>query len=153
VYVFPSVEDADYVFVDLRASPAPTSAGDVYLRLQSLLSSGDWQTAAQADDLLLLERAADEPISTPPPILPQPDDSTMLQTPTLLTAALIPSPDGAVDVDGPRWVLHTTWQTDASLPPGTHLEFDITFDTGEERHAWDLASLWWNPPERWPTGQ
>jgi uncharacterized membrane protein len=40
VYVFPAVEDADYVFVDVTASPAPTSAGDVYLRVRSLLGGG-----------------------------------------------------------------------------------------------------------------
>jgi uncharacterized membrane protein len=152
-YVFPSIVDADYVFVDLRASPAPTSAGDVYLRLQSLLSNGDWQIAAQTEDLLLLERAPDPPISTPPRVPPQPASETMLQAPTLLSAVLLPSPDGAVDVDGPRWILHTTWQTDASLPPGTRLEFDITFDNGADLHAWDLASLWWNPPDQWPPGQ
>jgi uncharacterized membrane protein len=153
VYVFPSVEDAEYVFVDLRASPAPTSAGDVYLRLQSLLSSGNWQMSAQTDDLLLLRRSSDSPISTTPSTPPQLAASTMFQTPTLLSAVLTPSPDAAVDVDGPRWILHTTWRTDAPLPPGTRLEFDVKLDAGEDLHAWDLASLWWNPPDRWPSGQ
>jgi uncharacterized membrane protein len=152
-YVFPSVEDADYVLVDLRASPAPTSAGDVYLRTQSLLSSGDWQIVADTDDLLLLARTADSPISTSPPVPPQPALSTMLHTPTLLSAVLTPSPDATVDVDGPRWILHTTWQTDEPLPPGARLEFDVKLDTGEQLHIWDVASLWWTPPDQWPTGQ
>jgi hypothetical protein len=39
------------------------------------------------------------------------------------------------------------------LPPGTHLDFQINLSTGEQLHAWDLASLWWDPPDRWPTGQ
>src|SRR5207248_6143360 len=58
VYVFPAVEDADYVFLDLEASPAPTSAGDVYLRTQSLLASGEWRLLAETDGLMLLSREA-----------------------------------------------------------------------------------------------
>lgn len=150
-YVFPAVEDADYVFVDLQASPAPTSAGDVYLRVQSLLSSGDWRIDIQSDGLLLLQHAPTSP--TPTPFSPPDSTSTMIQPPTLISAALIPSPDGAVDVDGPRWILHTIWQADQPLPPGTHLDFRVELKTGEQLDAWDLAPLWWNPPDRWPTGQ
>jgi len=43
VYVFPAVLDADDVFVDLTASPAPTSAGDVFLHLRNLLGGGGLQ--------------------------------------------------------------------------------------------------------------
>jgi uncharacterized membrane protein len=156
-YVFPAVQDADYVFVDLRASPAPTSAGDVYLRIQSLLSSGDWQIDSQTDGLLLLERAPGfRQIPTPPPV--PANAPTMLlpstpRQPTLISAALIPGPDGAIDVDGPRWILRTVWQTDRPVPPGTQLDFQITLNTGEVLHAWDLAPLWWNPPDRWPADQ
>jgi uncharacterized membrane protein len=152
-YVFPAVQDADYVFVDLRASPAPTSAGDVYLRVQSLLSSGDWQIESQSDGLLLLERAPGLPsLYSPSPERPE-HPLAMTQPPTLLSAALVPSPDGAVDVDGPRWMLHTVWQADRPLPPGTRLDFQVNLSTGRQLHAWDLASLWWDPPDRWPTGQ
>jgi uncharacterized membrane protein len=150
-YVFPSVQDADYVFLDLEGTPAPTSAGDVYLRVQSLLSSGDWQIDTQTDGLLLLERSPDSPSTPPPPPLSNP--STMSRTPTLVSAALIPSPDGAVGVDGPRWILRTTWQTDQPLPSGTRPDFWIDLDSGAHVHAWDLASLWWSPPDRWPTGR
>jgi len=149
-YVFPAVQDADFVFLDLQASPAPTSAGDVYLRVQSLLSSGEWQVDTRTDGLLLLERSPDSPSPLPQPVNAA---STLNQMPTLISAALIPGPDGATDVDGPRWILRTTWQTDQPLPPGTRPEFWIDLDTGERLHAWDLASLWWNPPDQWPSGQ
>jgi uncharacterized membrane protein len=152
-YVFPAVQDADYVFVDLRGSPAPTSAGDVYLSVQSLLSSGDWQIVTQTDGVLLLERAPASPALPPPPPEPSEHAVAMTQPPMLLSAALIPSPDGAVDVEGPRWILHTVWQADRPLPTGTHLDFQVNLSTGEQLHAWDLASLWWDPPDRWPTQQ
>src|SRR5207248_1146408 len=61
VYVFPAVLDADYIFLDLESTPAPTSAGDVYLRVQSLLSQGDWQVDSASDSLLLLEHAPGAP--------------------------------------------------------------------------------------------
>ena len=67
VFVFPALQDADHVFLDLRASPAPTSAGDVFLRVQSLLGEGGWRVEAAEDGLLLLARdplgAADRPAS------------------------------------------------------------------------------------------
>jgi hypothetical protein len=149
-YVFPAIEDADYVFLDLQSSPAPTSAADVYLRVQSLLSSGEWQVDTQSDGLLLLERSSDSAITTPPPAR---STETQAPAPMLISAALIPSPDGALDVDGPRWILRTTWQTDQPLPPGTHPDFWIHLNTGEQLHVWDLVSVWWNPPDQWPTGQ
>jgi hypothetical protein len=70
-----------------------------------------------------------------------------------VSATLAPAPDGAVDVDGPHWILHTTWQTDRPLPPGSHPEFSIDLQDGEQLHLWDLAEVWWNPPERWAVGE
>jgi uncharacterized membrane protein len=165
VYVFPAVLDADYVFVDLQANPAPTSAGDVYLRIQSLLTSGDWETQTAEDGLLLLHRMAASDPAPPPPSTAQaapsapaaassaPPTSTRSEAPRLLSAALAPSPDGALDVDGPHWILRTTWITDQPLPSGTRLEFWINLKSGEQLHVWDIAPLWWNPPDHWPANQ
>jgi uncharacterized membrane protein len=162
VYVFPAVLDADYVFLDLRASPAPTSAGDVYLHVRDQLTQGGWRVDTVRDGLLLLERAADAPpidltsLSTvpawdgnsgPEPITPSSGDVS------LLGADLVPSPDGAIDVDGQQAILRTIWRAERPLERGTRLEFVIDLDNGEQLHAWDLASLWWNPPERWNPGQ
>jgi uncharacterized membrane protein len=151
VYVFPAVLDADYVFLDLQASPAPTSAGDVYLRVHDMLAGGDWQLESADDGLLLLRRtsetvAAQIDVSVDPPI-------EQIGSPNLRSAELVPSPDGAIDIDGPRWILRTTWQTDAPLATGTHLDVVVDLDSGEQLHRWDVADLWWNPPERWVPGQ
>jgi uncharacterized membrane protein len=151
-YVFPAVQDADYVLLDRYASPAPTSAADVYLRVQSLLASGEWTVDVDTDGLLLLERrpSSDSPASLPAAAS---TPASITLPPTLVEAALVPGPDGAIDIDGPRWTLRTTWQTDQPLPTGTRLEFWINLNTGGQIHAWDVASLWWNPPDQWPTDQ
>jgi uncharacterized membrane protein len=174
-YVFPALLDADYVYLDLQSSPAPTSAGDVYLHVQSLLDTGEWRVVDDEDGLLLLQH------SPPGAVAPRADASqnaaltaqvaavqpTALATnagvvqpaagasrvvPRLISAALVPSPDGAIDVDGPRWILRTVWQSDQSPEPGTKLEFWIDLRSGRQLHIWDIAALWWNPPERWPAG-
>jgi len=151
--VFPTVLDADYVYLDLQSSPAPTSAGDVYLRAQSLLDSGAWRIAKDEDGLLLLENSTPEGLVAGPPTPLRPASTSAVSPPHLVSAALVPSPDGAIDVDGPRWVLRTVWQSDQPLAPGTRLEFWINLRSGEQLHLWDIAALWWNPPERWPAGQ
>ena len=174
VYVFPAVLNADFVFLDLRASPAPTSAGDVFMRVHDLLSEGGWRVDSAQDGLLLLRRAADAPpvnvedLST---VLTDPDNANVNDAGAiypesatgdeanaaygsvrLLAAALVPSPDGAVDVDGPRWILRTTWRAERQLPSGTRLDFWIDRRDGQRQHLWDVASLWWNPPQAWPAG-
>ncbi len=70
VYAFPSIQDADIVFLDVTATPAPTSVGDVALRVRTLLADG-WSVDRGDDGLLLLSRAGvtlpqgDEPSSSP----------------------------------------------------------------------------------------
>jgi hypothetical protein len=155
VFVFPAIEDADYVFLDLRASPAPTSAGDVFLRVQTLLADG-WRAAEADDGLLLLERGtASEPLpslfdAAAPDGVPI---GTYLEGRVhLLAAHLVPSPDAALDPDGPRWILRTTWRAAEPLPPGTRLEFWLELRDGSRQHIWDIAPVWWYPPERWAPG-
>jgi uncharacterized membrane protein len=150
VYIFPAIVDADYVFLDVRASPAPTSAGDVFLRVRDMLADGGWQLQANEDGLLVLQRHSGESTtaSDPPGSFRSVGD-----TPTLLSASLVPSPDGAIDVDGPRWILRTAWQTTQRLAGGTRLEFQVDLRDGQRLPVWDVADLWWNPPDRWQPGQ
>jgi uncharacterized membrane protein len=161
VYVFPAVLDATFVFVDLRASPAPTSAGDVFLRLRDMLAEGGWRVEHAEDGLLLLHRVPDAPavdIASLSSVLADADSTAPAGAGasygevSLLSAALVPSSDGAVDVDGPRWVLHTTWRAERQLARGTRLELWIDRRDGQRQHIWDVADLWWNPPEAWTPG-
>lgn len=213
VYVFPAVVDAEYIFVDLQASPAPTSAGDVFVRLRSLLQSGGWQVEHAEDGLLLLHREDQAPpvdaqalgihlfgtsptgrrsvaspqttpgspslqptSSGPPAVGSATDDCERVRSDaacqvrvggdarpatsrgvgsnlTLLDARLVPPADGAIDVDGPRWVLRTTWRAEQRLPPGARLGFWLDLRDGQRLHVWDVAGLWWWPLEQWPVGQ
>ncbi|TME97945.1 MAG: DUF2079 domain-containing protein [Chloroflexi bacterium] len=193
VYVFPAVLDADFIFLDLRASPAPTSAGDVFLRVQDLLASGNWQLQQAEDGLLVLQRSTNarqfasnvtsvavdqrapvsseavadasspasrdamadpsSPASSEPTTDPSSATTNDAANVTLLSATLLPSPDGEIDVDGPRAILRTVWRTERALPAGTRLEFWVDLKDGQRLHLWDIASLWWNPPERWTPGE
>jgi uncharacterized membrane protein len=164
VYVFPAVLDADYVFLDLRASPAPTSAGDTFLRVRALLADGGWAAETADDGLLVLHRVPQAP-PTDIGDLPNmhPDEATDKQDRpvgsfldgrvSLLSASLEPSPDATIDVDGPRGVLHTLWRAEQPLPRGAHLDFWLDLRDGQRLHVWDIAPLWWDPPERWTPGE
>jgi len=133
-----------------------------------LLASAGWAVEHAEDGLLLLHRADDtlpvdaatlgarlfppqpEPAQASTPVATGADDTSDL---VLLDARLEPSADGARDVDGPRWVLHTTWRANRPLPRGTRLDFWLDLASGQRVHVWDVASLWWNPPDQWPVGQ
>jgi len=179
VYVFPAVLDADYVFVDLRAGPAPTSAGDIFLRVRMLLANGGWKVESAEDGLLLLRRAADaEPtdirdlstvldgpggftvpgVSRVPPSAAADVGASTLGNAldgrvSLLSASLLPSPDAAIDVDGPRGVLRTVWRAEQPLPGSARVDFWLELRSGEQLQVWDVATLWWNPPTDWTPGE
>ena len=69
------------------------------------------------------------------------------------SANLVPSPDGAVDVDGPRGLVRTVWRAEQPLPSGAHVDFWLDLRDGQRLHVWDIAPLWWDPPERWTPGE
>jgi hypothetical protein len=173
VYVFPAVLDAEYVYLDLQASPGPTSAGDVYLRIQALAAGGGWQVQNSDDGLLLLRRVPDAPPATiavslvdnartaasannagsPEGNFTDPPRAYDAGRISLVSAVLVPSSDGAVDVDGPRWILRTTWRAEQPLTNDTRLDFWLSLRDGQQMHVWDIAPLWWNPPGQWTPGQ
>ncbi|MBV9546130.1 MAG: DUF2079 domain-containing protein [Chloroflexi bacterium] len=156
VYEFPAVRDADYIFLDVKASPAPTSAGDVFLRAQALLAEGGWNVDLAEDGLLLLHHVDGAPPTDAAPLgatlFPASGSNASPSSAlTLVDAQLLSSTDATIDVDGPRGILHTTWRTpEVPLPPGSRLHFGLDLGTLGSRDVWDVASLWWNPPEAWP---
>ncbi|MER3399115.1 MAG: hypothetical protein C4316_11430, partial [Chloroflexota bacterium] len=58
LYLFPEVRDAEYVAVDVTASPYPVDAGTQYWQLQALLNGGEWGVAAARDGYLVLVRGS-----------------------------------------------------------------------------------------------
>ncbi len=171
VYVFPAVLDADYVYLDFQASPGPTSAGDVFLRIQALGAGGGWQVQNSDDGLLVLHRAPDAAPATiavslvndaanaasnaasPEANFTEPPRTYDAGRVSLVSAVVVPSSDGAVDVDGPRWILRTTWRAEQPLAGDTRLDFWLSLRDGQQMHVWDIAPLWWNPPGQWTPGQ
>jgi uncharacterized membrane protein len=175
VYVFPALEDADVIFLDVTATPAPTSAGDVFLRARGLLGGGDWSILRAEDGLLLLARRGVGPEDAAPPAgaaapgLPPtfftfagaaaplasatPIASFLNGDLDLLSATFLPGPDSAVEPDGPRWVFRTTWRATRPLPAGAHPVALLDLDDGEQLRIADVATLWWLPPSDWTPGR
>jgi hypothetical protein len=171
VYVFPAMLDAEYVFLDLRSSPSPTSAGDVFLRTAAMLHDGGWQVEHAQDGLVVMHRVDDAPPTDIRELVgvfgssgesityaPTTDAAAPLGAfldgrVSLLSAEVLNDADGSIDVDGPRGTLRTMWRTSGQLPSGTQLEFWLDLRDGQRLHAWDIAALWWNPPDGWTPGQ
>jgi uncharacterized membrane protein len=178
VYVFPAVLDADALLLDVT-SPAPTSAGDVYLRVRDLLTNGGWSVAHAQDGLLLLERVPDAPplavedlpaafvsfarahwggaaagVQPSPgaagiPAGAQPSTDAL----ELIDARLVPGPDGGIEPDGPRGILRTRWLVQRAPATGASLQFDLSLSDGHTQRVWDIPDVWWYPPERWTPGE
>ncbi|MFN0071231.1 MAG: DUF2079 domain-containing protein, partial [Chloroflexota bacterium] len=172
-YVFPAVEDAEYVLLDVAGSPAPTSAGDVFLRVRSMLESGEWTVESARNGVILLQRIDAEPTraeacaalscipmefysftrlgksTESPPVIQSFIDGQL----ELLTATIMPSSNGAVEPDGPRGILRTVWQTQSALPEWVWPELTLSLNDGSSLIRDDLAALWWYPPERWQPGE
>jgi hypothetical protein len=158
LYLFPAVLDADYVALDLRATSAPTSPGDVFLQVRDLLGGGGWAVDAFDDGLLVLRRADAAPpfdvADLPGDWLHEPASAEPVRGALqLISAELVSSPEGALDVDGPRATLHTVWRANEPLPAGARLDFLLDLRGPEQVRIWDVPALWWYPPERWPIGQ
>jgi len=172
VYVFPAIEDADYVFLDLTSSPAPTSVGDVYMRVRGLLAEGGWSVEQARDGLLLLAhtpgspplrtdglpsefysfvRPSSNPVSGS--ILASLRESFMDGGVELQSGELIPSPEGSVEPDGPRGLLRTTWRANRVLSHEVRPDFWFDLSDGRQVHVGDVAAVWWYPPERWIPGE
>jgi uncharacterized membrane protein len=55
-YLFPAINDAEYVFLDVTSSPYPISLKELSLELQWLLMSGEFGVEAARDGYVLLKR-------------------------------------------------------------------------------------------------
>jgi hypothetical protein len=176
VYVFPSIQDADVVMLDVTATPAPTSVGDVALRVRALLDDG-WSVDLAEDGLLVLSRpgaalptpadtgqAGIRPLADPlgfgaafysfaaaessPPLATFADGRL-----ALLDERVLPASDSAVEPDGPQGVVHTVWRATAPLRPDVKPSVILDLDDGEQVRLTDSPTLWWLPASAWPTDQ
>jgi hypothetical protein len=174
VYVFPAVADADFVFLDVIASSAPTSTGDVFARVQRLLHDGDWTVQRAEDGLLLLRHnQGGDPVGIdeipdsfysftriPPAFGEAGTDETRRPLQSYLDGAVDlvdaefrPQPSGALAPREPRAALRTTWRANRHLTLEESPVFRFEVDNGRTESHTDLAALAWHPPHRWAPGE
>jgi uncharacterized membrane protein len=164
VYVFPAVEDAQYVLVDVTASPAPTSVGDVYGRIRSMLESSEWSVDSARDGVILLRNS---PSNGCPELdcLPadffsfvRPEGRFEVSSPAkaqvgggleIISDELLPSTSGAIEPDGPRGVMRTFWKAQSQPADWAWPMVQIQLKNGATQDIEDIAALWWYPPARW----
>jgi hypothetical protein len=176
VYLFPTLRDADYVFVDVVGDAYPVSPGDVYVRIRNLLERGEYGVQAADNGIILLARGsgtADLPDAFldfarfPDTAVERErrdersgssDSHAIASSPVflegslrLVSAALAPS--GDLGPQGPLATLETVWVVQSPLPGRARPSFDVYFRDGSQQHRYDLETLWWFPPEQWLQGE
>ena len=159
LYLFPAVLDADYVALDLRATAAPTSPGDVFLQVRDLLGGGSWAVDTFDDGLLVLRR---DDAAPPVDVLDLPGD--WLHEPASAAAgprraatdqrrAGAGSRGRARRRRPARHAAHGLARERAAAGRRTGLDFLLDLRGPEQVRIWDVPALWWYPPDRWPVGQ
>jgi alpha-D-xyloside xylohydrolase len=167
-YVFPAIEDAQYVLVDVTASPAPTSVGDVYMRIQSMLESSEWSVNNARDGVILLQR---RPSAGCPRLVCLTADFFSFVRPSrgwdasavakatvgadleILSDEILPSPRAAIEPDGTRGVLRTLWRARTQPADWAWPTIQIQLNDGRTQRIDEVAALWWYPPARWLPGE
>jgi alpha-D-xyloside xylohydrolase len=155
-YLFPTVHDAEYVFVDVT-TPYPAAPGGAYERLTGLLTGGEYRLLAAEDGFVLLKRgpAAEQPLpdrffdfarAVPAPNavpLASFDDGAI----EMLSAQLVPSSE--VGPRGPLATLQTVWRVRRPVPERPRPQLTVWFRDGTNQTFDNQPVLWWYPPERW----
>ncbi len=158
LYLFPEVRDADYVAVDVRASPYPVDAGTQYWQLYALLSGGEWGVAAARDGYLVLVRGGrnrELPEEFFTFALAGPDEKyevvDAVFAPGLRLVGYRVEPGRVVRGPDPTAKLTTFWRADIPVRQDLRLVFRITTPDGLvlEGRPYQAATHW-PPTSGWP---
>jgi len=160
LYLFPEVRDAEYVAVDVSASPYPVDAGTQYWQLQALLNGGEWGVAAARDGYLVLVRggrvrelpeefftfALAGPAERYEPV-------NAVFAPGLRLVGYRLEPGTVVRGRDPTVKLVTFWQAENPIRSELRLVVRLVGPDGRvvEDRPYQAATLWL-PPSRWPVG-
>jgi uncharacterized membrane protein len=164
-YLFPTLNGADFVLVDVAVSPYPIEPGGIRQRTLDLLASGSYRLLAAEDGFLLLKResVADPSAQTSLPdqffsFARAGDDQGAMPIASfqdgaiaMMSARLVPS--GEVGPRGPLGTLQTTWRVTRPVPERPRPEVAVQLRDGERQTFGNLAVLWWYPPEVWRPGE
>ena len=160
LYLFPEVRDADYVAVDVSASPYPVDAGTQYWQLYALLNGGEWGVAAARDGYLVLVRGGrsrEIPEEFFTFALAGPDEKyepvNAAFAPGIRLVGYRVEPGPVVRGPDPTVRLTTFWQADTPVRQDLRIVFRLTAADGRmlEDRPYQAATLWL-PTSRWPTG-
>ena len=158
IYVFPTVEDATYLLVDITDVPG-NHPNDTHARLVDMLNT-DWQLLTATDGLLLAKKSTETDNSST-----LPDDFYSFTQPTgeLITPAPVLFGDGDLRLLG--YALHDDpddgitfrfyWQAVNTLPDNLRLWPLIYDDFGQmlaDPPQVPMIATVWHPPDQWPIG-
>ena len=161
VSLFPDIEQAEYIFLDVTASPYPIDAANQWWRVQKLLNSGDWGVVAARNGYLLLRRGAPSSALTEEFYTFVRGDSSAVTVPLSLMFG------DAVELAGydlvPGEQLHGTvphakmtlfFKTHQWLPQDFLISVSVVGDGNQEiYHERYQPTTLWVPPTKWAPGE
>ncbi len=157
VYVFPRIEDAEYVLVDVTVYPYVEPVEKYNQAVRDLLASSDFGIAAASDGYILFQRGAGK--SELPDAFYTAFEPPDGSGPYVARATFVEGP-ALADVawrleKGNELVVETVWLR----PAGSLVEGQIVVELIESPAAWQaqteqpLTLTRWYPPQEWPQGQ
>jgi uncharacterized membrane protein len=159
IYIFPTVQEADYLLVDVTDIPG-THPNDARTQIMELLAGGDWQLLAAEHGLILAQRVAPQsPVSLPRPFF---DFARAAGPPTYLTALAFG--DGRLRLLGYDFhddpdngiTFRLYWQNAGTLPDNLRLWPLVYDDQGRllnDPPATPMIAALWYPPAAWQEGE
>lgn len=164
LYIFPRVDDADYVLLDVTGPAWPQHPNDLKRSVDALLA-GEFGVAAAGDGYLLLQRGA--PLKTPPPEFytawqptAQPPNNVELQEVSVVfgneTGDLLRLRSYGVGVDRyGELVITLIWE--ALRPLDEAFRFYVVYLDGELQAIYDTrfyppTAVLWYPTSLWTPG-
>ncbi|MCK6627107.1 MAG: DUF2079 domain-containing protein [Anaerolineae bacterium] len=164
IYVFPTVQEADYLLVDVTDIPG-VHPNDAHTKIMDLLAA-DWQLLQADQGLLLAQKSPHASTPSASAVPPMPDSffdfarsTTLPAYPTQLTFGSDQLRLLGYDVhddpdNGVSFCFY--WQSEAPLPDDTRLWPLIYDDTGrllsDPTQVPMIAAVWY-PPAKWQRGE
>jgi uncharacterized membrane protein len=162
-YLFPAINDAEYIFLDVTSTPFPVSLDDLFRQAQQLVRSGEYSVLAARDGYLLLRRGAAEVSPLPPEFYAfarasERDPGHALQVTFGDVLELVGydySPLNVVHATDLPATITTYWKL--LRPAGLDYRFVFFFSRGDGAIVWQYdgetpATLWY-PPADWHVGE
>jgi len=162
-YLFPTVSDADYIWLDVTASSYPIGISSAYRHVQDLLEVGGFGVLAAEDGYILLQRGLEDAWTLPPefytfaqaevgqaehPLSVHFGDALELVGYDAIAENVVNALERPVRV-------RTYWRVLKSVPAGTRFLFVVADADGLpiRSYADGTTTEVWYPPHTWPIGR